>query len=437
MIGAEDIKRKYDLKGTPTLGLIAATFGFFVGFASVATYGPAAAAFKKAMELSGIFLGLLVAAPQLTGSLLRIPFGAWADKVGGKKPMLTLLILACIGMAGLATILYIYYPDKLTIKLYPIIFILGLLSGCGVATYSVGVPQTSYWFPKNKQGWALGIYAGLGNTAAGWFTFLLPTAIAAWGLTTAYSIWFAFLLIGTAVYAWIAYDAYYFQLINWGIPRDEAERVAKALGQELIPSGSLIKALKVSAKIPSTWALVILYFTSFGGFLALTTWFPAYWGLFYDLNPKTAGMLTAVAFSLLASFIRVYGGHASDKNGGEKVAIVSFTLVFIGAVVLIFSRSFFLSLIGSILIGAGMGMGNAAVFKLIAKYVPGAVGSAGGWVGGLGAFGGFVIPPILGTFVDMFGKVGYAYGFIIYAVLAIVCIGISFLLKSRYGHQLH
>ncbi len=437
MVSAEDLKRKYELKGSPNLGLIAATLGFFVGFASVATYGPAAKAFKQAMGLSGILLGLLVAAPQLTGSLLRIPFGAWVDKVGGKKPMLTLLILACIGMAGLSAILYLYYPDKLTMKLYPVIFILGLLSGCGVATFSVGIPQTSYWFPRNKQGWALGTYAGLGNTAPGWFTFLLPTAIAAWGLTTAYSVWFAFLLIGTAVYAAIAHDAYYFQLISKGVPKDEAEKVAKALGQELIPSGSLIEALKVSAKIPSTWALVFLYFTSFGGFLALTTWFPAYWGLFYDFNLKTAGMLTAVAFSLLASFIRVYGGHISDKYGGEKVAIMSFALVLVGAGVLVLSRSFYPSLIGSILIGAGMGIGNAAVFKLVAKYVHKAVGGASGWVGGLGAFGGFVIPPILGTFVDVFGKEGYAYGFIVYVLLAIVCIGISILLMKKYGHQLH
>ena len=49
------------------------------------------------------------------------------------------------------------------------------------------------------------------------------------------------------------------------------------------------------------------------------------------------------------------------------------------------------------LIGLGMGLANAAVFKMVPKYVPHAVGGASGLVGGLGALGGFVIPPFLGA----------------------------------------
>jgi NNP family nitrate/nitrite transporter-like MFS transporter len=64
-----------------------------------------------------------------------------------------------------------------------------------------------------------------------------------------------------------------------------------------------------------------------------------------------------------------------------------------------------------------MGIGNAAVFKMVPKYVPHAVGGASGWVGGLGALGGFVIPPILGAFVDVLGPAGYARGFFVYVVL--------------------
>lgn len=74
------------LKGSPALGLTMATFGFFVGFAAVSLYGPVAKELKSILGLSGIMLGFLVAAPQLTGSLLRIPFGAWVDKAGGRNP---------------------------------------------------------------------------------------------------------------------------------------------------------------------------------------------------------------------------------------------------------------------------------------------------------------------------------------------------------------
>ncbi len=440
MVDKSELVLKYRLKGDPKTGLIAATFGFFVGFAAVALYGPTAKVFKEVMGLSGFLLGLLVAAPQLSGSLLRIPFGAWVDKVGGKKPLSTLLFLSIIGMAGLSTILLLYYPTNLNIGLYPAILIFGILSGCGVATFSVGIPQTSYWYPQRKQGWALGVYAGLGNTAPGFFTIILPFALAALGLTYSYVAWLLFLLVGTAIYLLIAHDAYYFQLRAKGVPRGESIEVAKELGQELFPSGKVTEALKISAKIPRTWALVLLYFTSFGGFLALTTWFPTYWSIYYGFDLRSAGILTAIFFSLLASFIRVYGGSLSDKMGGEKTAILSFALVILGAFLLIITgafipKIFYSSLLGSIFIGAGMGIANAAVFKLVPKYVPEAVGGASGWVGGLGAFGGFAVPPILGLFVDVFGLVGYSLGFIVYILLALMSIAISIILMKTYGHS--
>ena len=45
--------------------------------------------------------GVLVAMPMLTGSLLRIPFGASVDRNGGRLPFLAFLIASVIGIAGL------------------------------------------------------------------------------------------------------------------------------------------------------------------------------------------------------------------------------------------------------------------------------------------------------------------------------------------------
>lgn len=421
---------KYEVKGSSSRGLAGATFGFFTGFAAVALYGPAAKNLKDIMGLSGIMLGFLVAIPQLTGSLLRIPFGAWVDKAGGRKPFLLLFLLSIIGMAGLTCILLNYYPEKMSRSMYPLILFFGALSGCGVATFSVGVPQTSYWFPKARQGFALGLYAGLGNTAPGFFTILLPVALTHLGLPKAYLLWFMFLLAGTIFYAIIAADPPYFQLISKGCSREEAIRIAREHGQDLIPSGQLIDSLKKSAKIGRTWALVALYFTSFGGFLALTAWFPAYWSIFHGMDIRTAGLLTAVCFSLLASFIRVFGGVVSDKIGGEITCILSFFTILFGALILVLSEGFVPSLLGEILTGAGMGVANAAIFKLVPKYVPEAVGGASGWVGGLGAFGGFGVPPLMGIFVDFSGKTGYSKGFIIYIFLSLLSIAISYYLKG-------
>ena len=420
----QSLIQRYGLRGTPTSGLWMGTWGFFIGFAAVSLYGPAARYFQSSMEISGVLLGLLVAAPQLTGSLLRIPFGAWVDKGGGRLPMITLFVISLVGMWGLVFILY--SVQDLTLKTYPAILLFGFMSGCGVASFSVGIPQVSYWFPQNRQGTVLGTYGGVGNLAPGLFTLLLPFAIAAWGLTGSYFAWFVFLLAGSVIYAWLTRDAYFFQLRKKGVPLEEARSVARQCGQELFPKESVWQALGHAAEKQRTWGLVFLYFTSFGGFLALTAWFPTYWINLHGIDIKTAGVLGGLGFSLLAAAIRVFGGVISERFGGERVALAAFTAVLIGALLLTLVTQFGINLLGEVVIALGMGIGNAAVFKMVPKYVPDAVGGASGWVGGLGALGGFVIPPILGLFVDVLGPVGYARGFFVYAVLGAAAMALSF-----------
>jgi len=413
----------YRLSGTPTGGLVMGTWGFFIGFAAVALYGPAAAYFQVQMHLSGLALGLLVAAPQLTGSLLRIPFGAWVDRVGGRLPMLTLFAMSLVGMWGLVFILLTV--ETLTVAAYPIIVIFGFLSGCGVASFSVGIPQVSYWYPQSRQGTALGAYGGIGNLAPGIFTLFLPFAIAAWGLAVSYFVWFTFLLVGAGIYAWLARDAYFFQLRKQGIGLDTSRKIARDKGQELFPNEAVWQAVITAAEDPRTWGLVILYFVSFGGFLALTAWFPTYWVNLHSMDAKSAGLLGGLGFSLLAAIIRVFGGMISERLGGERTAAFAFVGVLLGALILSFVENFYQAVAGELLIALGMGIANAAVFKMVPKYVPEAVGGAAGLVGGLGAVGGFVIPPFLGAVVDAMGVQGYSGGFFAYVVLGIIAIGVS------------
>ena len=422
-MGGPQTHERYRLGGSPALGLTMGTWGFFVGFAAVALYGPAAKYFQEQMQLGGLALGLLVAAPQLTGSLLRIPFGAWVDRVGGRLPMLTLFALSLVGMWGLVFILLTV--KTLTVSAYPIVVIFGFLSGCGVASFSVGIPQVSYWYPQSRQGTALGAYGGIGNLAPGLFTLLLPYAIAMWGLAGSYFAWFTFLLVGAAIYAWLAPDAYFFQLRQQGFDTEASRKIAREKGQELFPNERVWQAVITAAEEPRTWGLVALYFVSFGGFLALTAWFPTYWINLHQMDVKSAAMLGGLGFSLLAAIVRVFGGMISERIGGERTAVFAFIVVLGGALLLTFVQDFSQALVGELLIALGMGVGNAAVFKMVPKYVPEAVGGAAGLVGGLGALGGFVIPPFLGAVVDALGTQGYAGGFFAYVTLAVAAIGVS------------
>ena len=419
------------LKGSPKEGLFGATLGFFIGFAAVSLFGPTAQKFREVMQLTPVMVGFLVAMPSLSGSLLRIPFSAWVDTNGGRKPFLVLLALSIVGMLGLTVVVYALYPDGLSLGIYPLLLLLGVLSGCGIATFSVGISQVSYWFPKDRQGSALGTYAGVGNIAPGLFSFLLPVALGTLGLGGSYLAWSIFLIAGTVLYYFKGRNAWYFQQIKAGAPAEEAKKVARKHGQEIFPAGNLKESLLISARVWKTWILVAIYFTTFGGFIAMTAWLPTYWKSFFAASAVTAGTLTAL-YSVLTSVIRVVGGNVSDRLGGENTAILSLLTMLAGAILMTTSRDFGLAVAAEILMALGMGVGNAAVFKLVPQEVPQAVGGAAGWVGGLGAFGGFAIPPVLGAIVRSQGDIGYAGGFAVYIALAVLSLTFAYLLKRTH-----
>ncbi len=423
------LKEQHGLTGSPKLGLWSSTLGLFAGLTTIVLYGVAGPEFKESLELSGVLLGVLLSAPHLSKAFLRIPFGAWVDEVGGKKPFLILLGCSIIGLAGITGMLFLYYPGEFDASLFPLLLFFGLLGGAGGATFSVGIPKTSYWFPKDKQGYALGIYAGVGNIGPGVFNYIIPLLIAALGLAGAYFGWLVFLIVATAVYAFFAADSYYFQLVRNDVDHDRAKSISKDLGQNVFPSGGTWASLKKSALNYRTWILVFLYTVSFGGgFTALTAWFPTYWILFHGMDLVGAGLVAAI-FTIYGSLIRIPGGKFSDRYGGENIAIISFITMALGAFVLSISTTFYPAFIGMMILGTGMGVANAAVFELVPKYIPDAVGGASGWIGGIGGAGTLVIIPLLGIFVDVYGQIGYARGFIVFIILSTICTAISYALK--------
>ncbi len=420
-----------NVKGTPARGLLGTTLGFFFGFAAVALYGPTAVKFREAMDLTPALVGLLIAIPSLSGSLLRIPFGAWVDITGGKIPFLILMILSAVGLGGVTLLLHTSYPEDMK-GMYWLVLFFGFLSGCGIATFSVGIAQTSYWFPRSRQGSALGTFGGLGNLAPGIFSIILPLFLTRYGFISAYFAWFLFLVLGTILYGIIGQNSYFFQFRRAGLSDTNARNKAREHGQEIFPSGGVKESLLNSARIPNTWALVVLYFTTFGGFIALTAWFPTYWSEYQHFAPVRAGLFTAI-FSILASLIRVYGGKIADRFGGEKTVFVSMSFILIAAAMLSFSSGVATSILIVILLAFGMGISNGAIFKLVPAYVPKAVGGASGWIGGLGAFGGFALPPLMGAIAGKYGTAGYARGFLVFTVLSAINLLIIYvLIKNRH-----
>ncbi len=416
----------YTLKGTPKSGLTSATLAFFIGFAAVTLTTP----LVKYLNLDPVQTGNLLGIAALTGSLFRIPFAAWVESTGGKKPMLVLLGLAIIGMIIFTTLLYTKSAEYLRENLW-ILLSAGALAGCGIATFSVGIGQTSYWFAQEQQGKALGNYAGIGNLAPGIALLLVSNIFLPYlGLKTTYIAWTIFLIVGTIVYAIYAQNAWFFQLKQQGASEEEAISIAKEKGQSLFPKGTVIASLKTSAKVWQTWVLVFVYFLSFGGFLALGGWFRVFFQDYYGISAQVSGTLGAI-YLIGASVIRVYGGGFSDRIGGRKAVTVFLVVTAIGSLILALFSSIGMSVVGLILMTLGMGIVNAGVFKLVPAYVPHAIGGAAGWVGGLGALGGYVLPKILSLFrtAGIEKDPGFLQGFYVFFVLSILSLLLVALLK--------
>ncbi len=212
---------------------------------------------------------------------------------------------------------------------------------------------------------------------------------------------------------------------------EDAKKVARWLGQQQVPKpGATLGDVMGMFK---AWVLVFNYFLCFGGFLALTTYLPILEKAYNNQEPRMAGVFTAT-FSIFASLSRSFMGKTTDKIGGGKGTILGEICVAIGSISFAFtppdSALHILHLVGLYLTAFGMGFTNAAVYKWIPTACPGLVAPTGGMVGGLGAFGGFVLPMALGWSGENMGERGYAYGMFIYTGLAIFNIIMTFILEA-------
>ena len=113
----------------------------------------------------------LMAIAGLTGATLRIPSSFFIRLTGGRNTIVfttALLMIPAIG-AGIAL------EDKNT-PLW-VFQSLALLSGFGGGNFASSMSNISFFFPKKKQGLALGLNAGLGNFGVTTMQILVPLAM--------------------------------------------------------------------------------------------------------------------------------------------------------------------------------------------------------------------------------------------------------------------
>ena len=367
------------------------TLAFTVCFAAWTIFAIIGVQIKKDLGLSDTQFGLLVGTPILTGSLVRLLLGVWADQYGGRIVSVIVMLLAAA-----ATFMLTWAYD------YTTFLIAALGVGMAGGMFSVGVAYVSKWYPKEKQGTALGIF-GAGNVGAAVTKFLAPMVMVAYGWQAVAQIWAAGLVVMALIFF-------------FGTKDDPDLAARRKAGVKPEP----LSAMLVPLKNLQVWRFSLYYFFVFGGFVALALWLPRYYTGVYGLDIVTAGMLAA-AYSIPGSLFRVLGGTLSDKVGARKV--MYWTLI--GSVICTFLLSYpathyvvsgirgpiaFDIAIGFVpftvltfALGFFMSLGKAAVYKHIPVYYPNRVGSVGGVVGLIGGLGGFFMPIAFGFMNDLVG----------------------------------
>jgi NNP family nitrate/nitrite transporter-like MFS transporter len=362
--------------------LTLATSAFLVCFTSWGLVSPIARKLQDELSLSNTRTAVLLAVPVLCGSLLRLPMGVLADRFGGRRMFtLTMLVSALPAIA-------IGYASSF----WSLAVVAFLLGGAGAA-FAIGVPFVAGWWRGPRLGFAVGIY-GLGTGGTALAAFFVPRVTKAWGRV--YVGWgVAALLVGVGLLVWFA-------------ARDPESTAARVRYGEVLRSGWRLHRLS------------LLYFVTFGGFVAMTVFLPKLLSDWFALSSVDAGQ-RAAGFAALAVAARPIGGSLADRVGGGAVLAVSLTGVLVDGVVLaVIARgpSIASVTVACLTMGAFLGLGNGAVFKLVPHEFPSATGTATGIVGAVGGLGGFFPPLLMGFVKDAFGS--YAIGFLGLAALAVV-----------------
>lgn len=282
----------------------------------------------------GTFAVGCVAGTQFTASLIsRIWSGNYADRNGGKKGMITGLVIA--------TISGIFYLLSLTLVRKAIISVIILLIGRAV----LGVAES--FIISGALVWGMSI-AGKANTgkimAYVGTAMYVAFAVGAPAGTTIFSILgFSGIAWGTAIVPLLAL------LII--IPRSAGITVTP-------PKVSIPKVVK------AVWLPGLgLAFSSLG-FGAVTTFII----LFFEKHGWENGWLALTLFATAFVIIRLSLGHLSDKLGGAKVALIFAIIEIVGLLLIGFASHPITAFAGATITGLGYslvfpGLGVEAVKK--------------------------------------------------------------------------
>jgi len=380
----------------------------------------------------------LAAMPGLAGATLRIPFSFIVQKFGTRKvvSICTALLLVPAFAAGWI----VQHPvDQ---SGYYLMLFLAFLAGMGGGNFAAFMSSTSLFFPKAKQGTALGIQAGIGNFGVSATQFLIPV------------------VIGAGVLGVLAGDPQVFTKVAPDGTKAVSEIFLQNAGfMYLLPVliGAIAGAIflrdvpgpkrSVSEQLvifrrKHNWTMTSLYFMTFGTFAGMSATFPLMIkNLFGGLPNAPDPLAYAFIGPLIGSVVRPVGGWLADKVGGAILTTFSGIVLLAGSLlVTMFTHPTsaadftpFLYVMLGIFFAAGVG--NGSTFRQIPIiFPPKEAAPVLGWTSAIAAYGSFIFPVMFGWALVTLTNVNVA--FYILAVFYVINIGINWYYYNRPGAEI-
>lgn len=377
----------------------------------------------------------LVAMPGLVGSLLRFPYTFAVTAFGGRN--WTVFSASVLFIPTIALAYFVTQPDTP----FWLMLLVSTTAGLGGGNFASSMTNISFFFPDRMKGWALGLNAAGGNIGVSSVQLLTPILMGL-GIVNLHQ--------GTPSPGGI-----YLQNagLMWLLPLVIAVIGATFFMNNLTTARSSFKDQLAIVGRKHTWIMSYIYIGTFGSFIGYSAAFPLL------LKTQFPEVTIGIAFlgPLVGSLSRPLGGLLADKVGGAIITFWNFIAMgsaTIGVMYFVEIKDFAGFLVMFLILFVTTGVGNGSTYRMIPSIfreeklseVKGSgdaervaalkaasieSGAALGFIGAMGACGGYLIPRGFGASIAATG--GPHLALEVYLAFYVTCLALTWWFYLRKG----
>jgi NNP family nitrate/nitrite transporter-like MFS transporter len=368
----------------------------------------------------------LVAVPGLIGSLMRFPYTFAVTMFGGRN--WTIFSASVLFIPTLALAYFVSEPNTP----FWLMLLVASTAGLGGGNFASSMANISFFYPDRMKGWALGLNAAGGNIGVSSVQLLTPILMGI-GLINLHQ--------ATPVGGVYLQNAG----LMWVLPLAVAVFGAVFFMNNLTSAKSSFKDQLAIVGRKHTWIMSFIYIGTFGSFIGYSAAFP----LLIKTQFPAVTIVIAFLGPLVGSLSRPFGGLLADKVGGAIVTFWNFIAMgaaTVGVLYFVGIKDFTGFLVMFLVLFVTTGIGNGSTYRMIPsifreenlrkaqgrgeagralalKAAGIESGAALGFIGAIGACGGYLIPSGFGKSIAITG--GPQLALVIYLAFYAICLALT------------